>query len=164
MYEDNKFKGCGQENSIKYSAHAFINNASTDVLYHCADIVKKSVMANGQQFYVYACNRNVPAWTGNIATTNYISYYFPNGGYGSGAQAEDPIIINCTPKSATQSVWYGKTVLTNYEYCQKNFGSFSPLTVNYSTASGTHTGSGACNSFGECKYSSQIDVGYCTVK
>ena len=121
-------------------------------------------MANGQQFYVYACNRNVPAWSDNIATTNYISYKVPSGSLGAGSIKE---VIDCTPKSATQSVWYGKTVLTNYEYCQKNFGSFSPLTVNYSTASGTHIhagGSGACNSFGECKYSSQIDVGYCTVK
>ena len=118
-------------------------------------------MANGQQFYVYVCNRNVPAWTGNIATTNYISYKVPSGPLGAGSIKE---VIDCTPKSSTQSIWYGRTVLTNYEYCQKNFGSFSPLTVNYSTASGAHAGSGACNGFGECKYSSQIDVGYCTVK
>ena len=199
MYEDNKFKGCGLEKTINYTARALEqkclnwgkncgNPSGTNLVcreecsqyssaYYPTNILERCTSANficgptgcvicgPTGCYSRECTNTTTAWTGQISIIDYpitdsrqdcetrterkpyqcatgYCYYIQTYQSCTKVNTYD---LTCVPRTAQESLWYGKTVFTNFENCQREHGSFSSIQIS--------------NMEGK-----RSDVGYCTVK
>ena len=200
VYEDNKFKTCGKESVVKYTAKnlylernclswktetyspgtgQFVQNqvctsygpyyyqASRSVATKCIKSSHSSYVDTTGYHESNICLEEAYVWQGNITTINYVKGYKKDCRYECSNEKYNcyycsttmqrccsnrtvcankcytvPEYEDCMPKTASESMWYGQTVFTNYENCAREHGSFSPLTVG-----GT-----------------RLDVGNCTVR
>lgn len=148
-----------------YSAHKLVYNSgntidiSNDILTSCKKAEFKMITIQGINDYRMMCVEGENAWTGYIQNILYM-----NSG--------------CFPNYSLDSRWYGTTVFTNYENCQREKGSFVPLKIQYKKNSGSysryesyiyengkrHFCETAGKNAGLCNFEDYIDVGYCTIK
>lgn len=200
VYEDNKFKGCGKESVVKYTAkYLYLSAACLNWTYDTVGTTSGPVKTNerctsyGPASYsvggtatkciqyssstsfstsgpstTTSCERSAYSWQGNITTINYIKGYKQDCKYGYRPKQDCryetsttgpikrcvtnmvagyycntvPDYDDCLPRTASESIWYGQTVFTNYENCVREHGSFTPITVS----------------------GSKLDVGNCTVR
>ena len=176
MYEENKFKTCGKESKVYYTAKE-IYKLSWGTTYQeaktCIKERKYDVQIPSDGFiHKKECIKYSYDWQNFITTINYIKGYqrtcslekqcdsipeycggcsWTHGrpiGYKNICKyvnvcRDNPVYENCMPTKASESRWYGNTVLTNYENCEREHGVF----LNIKTKDGK-----------------VLDVGYCTVK
>ena len=157
---------CSKEGDILYSAHELVYKSgntidiSNNILPTCTKAEFKMItIQGGLSDRRMLCVEGKNAWTGYIQNIRYM-----NSG--------------CFPNYSLDSRWYGTTVFTNYENCQREKGSFVPLKIQYKQATGSYSSSTSyiyvngkryfCDIAGKnrglCTIEAYIDVGYCTIK